>query len=179
MKLVFKKLIRTIVHGLLLIVCMSSVGHAAAEIDMHMHHHSAASMTSRKPLSIEVFDENTWSKLLANGPRPAAYLFTTSYCSTCPEAFEVLKKATQNQKLHVELIAVMMDVDGPQAQRHAAHFLGLTQLYAFDGFEPAIRQSVDPTWPNVTPYVVMIDRKGRTQKSIGQPNGESLKKWLQ
>jgi len=29
------------------------------------------------------FDETTWAQLLKSGPRPAAYLFTTSYCSTC------------------------------------------------------------------------------------------------
>jgi hypothetical protein len=71
-----------------------------------------------------------------------------------------------------------MDVGGNQALRHAVHFQGLTQMYAFDGFEAAIRQSVDPHWPNVTPYVVLIDKKGRLQKFIGPPTPKALRAWL-
>jgi hypothetical protein len=105
-------------------------------------------------------------------------LFTTSYCSTCPAAFAVLHKAVQQRKDKPELNAVMMDVAGPQALRHASHFKGMTQMYAFDGFEPAIRQAVDPAWPNVTPYVVLIDPQGQTQRVIGPPNATVLKRWL-
>ncbi len=107
-----------------------------------------------------------------------AYMFTTSYCSTCPEAFEVLNNAVKKNGKKIELAAVMMDVSGAQAVRHASHFSGLTQLYSFDGFEPAIRQSVDPQWPNVTPYIVLIDRNGGLQKTIGPPSPSMLKRWL-
>ena len=69
----------------------------------------------------------------------------------------------------VELAAVMMDVQGVRAVEHARHYLGLTWLYAFEGFEPAIRQSVDPKWPNVTPYIVLLGRDGSMQRSIGAP----------
>ena len=72
----------------------------------------------------------------------------------------------------------MMDVGGNQALRHAMHFQGVTQMYSFEGFEPAIRQSVDPQWPNVTPYVVLIDKKGRLQKFIGPPTPKALRAWL-
>jgi hypothetical protein len=128
--------------------------------------------------SVSDFDENTWTTLVQSGPRPAAYLFTTSYCSTCPAAFEKLHAATAHKAQPVPLIAVMMDVGGNQALRHAMHFQGLTQMYAFEGFEPAIRQSVDPHWPNVTPYVVLIDKKGRLQKFIGPPTPKALQAWL-
>jgi hypothetical protein len=124
------------------------------------------------------FDEKTWAHALQHGPRPAAYLFTTSYCSTCPAAFEVLHKAVLQRKDKPELNAVMMDVAGPQALRHASHFKGMTQMYAFDGFEPALRQTVDPAWPNVTPYVVLVDVKGQTQRVIGPPTTLMLKRWL-
>ena len=112
-----------------------------------------------------------------NGPRPAAYVFTTTYCSTCPDAFEKLKVfiATSNKK--VELAAVVMDVPAERALVHARHFAGATRLYAFDGFEPAIRQTVDPQWPNVTPYVVLIDRTGLVQRMIGPPTAAQLKAW--
>jgi len=124
------------------------------------------------------FDETTWAQLLKSGPRPAAYLFTTSYCSTCPDAFATLHAAVTQKHQAIQLVAVMMDVTGNQALRHAVHFPGLTQMFAFDGFEPAIRQSVDPTWPNVTPYIVLIDKKGRLQRSIGAPSAKALHAWL-
>jgi hypothetical protein len=131
------------------------------------------------PTSVADFDENTWAKLLESGPRPAAYLFTTSYCSTCPDAFAKVKAgATAHKGQTVPLTVVMMDVGGNQALRHAMHFQGVTQMYSFEGFEPAIRQSVDPQWPNVTPYVVLIDKKGRLQKFIGPPTPKTLRAWL-
>lgn len=124
------------------------------------------------------FNESTWATLLKSGPRPAAYLFTTSYCSTCPEAFATIQTAVRQKHMAVETVAVMMDVDAAQALRHAAHFPGHTQIYAFDGFEPAIRSSVDPHWPNVTPYVVLIDRHGKVRRSIGPPTPSVLRAWL-
>jgi hypothetical protein len=36
----------------------------------------------------------------------------------------------------------------------------------------------DPSWPNVTPYVVMIDAKGNLQKVLGPPSPEMLRRWL-
>jgi len=147
-----------------------------AQTHQHAHtHREGKAPTQRTVLS---FDEKTWAHALQHGPRPAAYLFTTSYCSTCPAAFAVLHKAVQQRKDKPELNAVMMDVAGPQALRHASHFKGMTQMYAFDGFEPAIRQAVDPAWPNVTPYVVLIDTRGQTQRVIGPPNPTVLKRWL-
>jgi hypothetical protein len=124
------------------------------------------------------FNEETWAELLKNGPRPAAYVFTTTYCSTCPDAFEKLKTFIAASKKKVELVAVVMDVPAERALVHARHFAGATQLYAFDGFEPAIRQSVDPKWPNVTPYIVLLGRNGSVQRSIGPPEAAMLKKWL-
>jgi hypothetical protein len=143
----------------------------------HAHHgaqHNAGALKG----SVLPFDEKTWVQLLTQGPRPAAYLFTTSYCSTCPAAFAVLHDAVKNRAAQPPLNAVMMDVSGPQALRHARHFKGMTQMYAFDGFEPAIRQAVDPNWPNVTPYVVLVDGKGQTQRVIGPPAPDMLRRWL-
>ena len=101
--------------------------------------------------TVAEFDEATWAELLRRGPRPAAYVFTTSYCSTCPDAFDKLQTFIAASRQKVELAAVLMDVQGARALAHARHYAGVTRLYAFEGFEPAIRQSVDPKWPNVTP----------------------------
>lgn len=128
--------------------------------------------------SVVDFDETTWAGLLKNGPRPAAYVFTTSYCSTCPDAFDKLQAYVAGTGLPVEVSAVIMDLQGARALAHARHFAGATRLFAFDGFEPAIRQSVDPKWPNVTPYIVLVGRNGAVQRSIGPPDAATLKKWL-
>lgn len=138
----------------------------------------AQQMAAVQVAAVQDFDEGTWAQLVHSGPRPAAYLFTTSYCSTCPEAFAKLAAAVAKRPHGIPLVAVMMDVGGKEALRHAAHFQGLTQMYAFDGFEPAIRQSVDPAWPNVTPYIVLIDKKGRLQRFIGPPSPKALHAWL-
>ncbi len=124
------------------------------------------------------FDETTWAQLRQSGPRPAAYVFTTTYCSTCPDAFDKLQAFIVASRKKVALVAVVMDVQGARALVHAHHYVGATKLYAFDGFEPAIRQSVDPKWPNVTPYVVLISRDGAIQRSIGPPDSALLQRWL-
>lgn len=124
------------------------------------------------------FDASTWTQLLRQGPRPAAYVFTTTYCSTCPEVFEQLHASIVAGRRRVELAAVVMDVQGKRALAHAHHYMGVTRIYAFNGFEPEIRQAVDPNWRNITPYVVLIDRKGELQRRIGPPEAAQLKAWL-
>jgi hypothetical protein len=134
-----------------------------------------AATTVRKALP---FDSQTWSDLLAHGPKPAAYVFTTTYCSTCPEVFELLHASIGKSRKKLPLVAVVMDAPAEQALRHARHYRGINQLYVFDGFEPEIRQSVDPQWHNITPYVVLVDRHGKTQRCIGEPEPAMLKAWL-
>ena len=163
-------------HAICTVVLGLSASAVWAQADHHAHPQAQAKPPA--PRTVLPFDEKTWAHALQHGPRPAAYLFTTSYCSTCPAAFAVLHKAVQQRKDKPELNAVMMDVVGPQALRHAAHFKGMTHMYAFEGFEPAIRQAVDPAWPNVTPYVVLVDAKGQTQRVIGPPTPVMLKRWL-
>lgn len=128
--------------------------------------------------SVVPFDASTWARLVRQGPRPAAYVFTTTYCPTCPDAFDKLHAAVVASRQQVELAAVVMDVQGERALIHAHHYQGATRIYAFDGFEPEIRQSVDPKWRNVTPYVVLIGRSGTVQRTIGPPDAAMLKAWL-
>lgn len=129
--------------------------------------------------AVERFDEKTWPLLVAHGPRPAAYLFTTSYCSTCPDAFKTIWMAAQPSKVKTQLAVVLMDVEGEQALRHAHHFKGLNRLFAFDGYEPAIRHAIDPDWQDITPYIVLIDKNGKLSTSLGAPSAQALKTWLQ
>ena len=127
---------------------------------------------------VQYWDTDTWATQLRHGPRPAAYLFTTSYCSTCPDAFSSLQKAAKHSALPVALIPVFLDLDAGQASKHAAWFPGLTALFVFDGFEPEIRQSIDPHWQNVTPYIVLIDKSGQVQRMTGPAPVAALAKWL-
>ena len=139
---------------------------------------STAPAASAIPAALP-FDENTWQHLLAQAPRPAAYLFTTTYCTTSPAAVAQLKAHAQaHASAGTELALILMNADAHEARRHARHYPGLTRLYIFDGFEPAIRQHIDPQWPNVTPYIVLIDKTGATQRGIGAPEPQMLKQWL-
>lgn len=62
--------------------------------------------------SVANFTETTWAHLLEKGPRPAAYIFTTTYCSSCPEAFDKLLAFVLASHRPVELAVVVMDVHG-------------------------------------------------------------------
>lgn len=143
------------------------------------NHHSAPEKSSDVATKIVAeFDETTWAHLLAHGPRPAAYVFTTTYCATCPLVFETLDRVIRARGKPMALNAVVMDVPPERVLAHAHHYVGANHFYAFDGFAPAIRQSVDPAWPNVTPYVVLLDRKGVVvHRGIGSPSAQILARW--
>lgn len=128
--------------------------------------------------TVVTFDATTWRNLLRSGQRPAAYVFTNSFCATCPETFDVLQEAVAATGKVVPMAAILMDVQGERALAHAHHYAGVTKIYAFDGFEPAIRQVVDPKWHNITPYVVLVGRNGKLQRVTGQPNAAQLNAWL-
>ena len=163
------KFMKLLIDCLIVISLITSASVSAKE-DTHSHHQSSQ--------LVEPFDEKTWPLILSNGPQPAAYLFTTSYCSTCPAAFKSIALAAQKSKTKPQVAVVMMDVEGEQAMRHAHHFKGLNKLYAFDGYEPSIRHAIDPTWQNITPYIVLIDQHGVVSKSIGAPSAKALQAWL-
>jgi hypothetical protein len=124
------------------------------------------------------FDAGVWRQLLASGPRPAAYVFTTTYCPSCPAVVAQLARHIRRQGRQVTLAAVVMDMAGDAALASLHHYAGITQVFAFDGFEPAIRHAVDPNWPNVTPYTVLVSRTGQLQRVIGPPDPSLLQRWL-
>lgn len=139
----------------------------------------ATPFSASAKITVHAFNEGTWAALMKTGPRPAAYMFTTSYCSVCPAVFQEVREATKSSRVRPELIVVMMDVEGTHALHHASHFTGMTQLFSFDGYEPAIRATIDPSWRLITPFVVLVDRHGAVQKGVGSPSPQSLKRWLQ
>lgn len=158
--------------------CLPLASWAKPQVDHSAHAgHSAPAARTALPAA-QPFDETTWPPLLANGPRPAAYMFTASYCAVCPEAFAQLRQAVKAARRPVELTVVVMDLPAEQLHRHAHHYAGATQLFVFDGFEPAIRHSVDPKWRNITPYLVLVDKLGGVRRHTGLPPDKLLKAWL-
>ncbi len=157
----------------LLAATLALPGVYASNQALAQHHHAQTAIKT-----VADFDAAVWQRLLREGPRPAAYVFTTTYCSTCPAVFELLQATVAAARRRVELAAVVMDAQGARALAHAHHYSGVTRLYAFNGFEPEIRQAVDPKWRNITPYVVLLDRQGRDQRVIGPPDAARLKAWL-
>ena len=165
--------------GVLALACAATVVVAAETTGTHKNHRSAHVKSNDVAITtVADFDETTWAHLMAHGPRPAAYVFTTTFCSTCPQVFEALDRSIRAKGKPMELAAVVMDVPPDRVLAHARHYVGANRFYAFDGFAPAIRQSVDPDWPNVTPYVVLLDRQGAVlYRGIGAPEAKILSRW--
>lgn len=165
------------------VVAASWLGLAGLALAGHEHsEQKSSSALVRKGTNaikeVADFDASTWAHLMAHGPRPAAYVFTTTFCSTCPQVFETLDRRIRATGKPMELAAVVMDVPPERVLAHAHHYVGANRFYAFDGFAPAIRQSVDPDWPNVTPYVVLLDRQGAVlYRGIGAPSDKILSRW--
>lgn len=124
------------------------------------------------------FDAAVWAQLLRAGPRPAAYVFTTTWCSTCPAVFDLLHATIAAARQRVELAAVVMDAQGERALAQAHHYSGATRLYAFNGLESEIRHAVDPKWRNIAPYVVLLARDGTLRRTLGPPDAAALRAWL-
>ena len=163
----------------LVFACATMAAAAAETVGAHQNHPVAPVKSADIAIkTVADFDETTWAHLLEHGPRPAAYVFTTTFCSTCPQVFEALDRHIRAKGKPIELAAVVMDVPPERVLAHPQHYVGSTRFYAFDGFAPAIRQSVDPNWPNVTPYVVLLDRKGAVlYRGIGTPGDKILSRW--
>lgn len=125
------------------------------------------------------FDAAVWDDLLREGPRPAAYVFAATWCSACPQVFAALRAHLAATRRRAALAAVLMDAQGAQALAHARRYGTLDRVFAFDGSAPAIRHAVDPTWRNIAPYVVLLDRGGRRHSGIGLPDARHLRLWLE
>ena len=63
-----------------LAICSAALGLSASAVWAQTHQHAQPQSQSKAstPRTVLPFDEKTWSHALQHGPRPAAYLFTTS-----------------------------------------------------------------------------------------------------
>lgn len=128
--------------------------------------------------SVAPFDTHTWQRLVAQGPRPAAYIFATTNCPACTEAFDALFAYIRDSRKMAELVIVLMDVHGVEALAHARFYVGATRMYGFSGPEAEIRRSITAQWPSALPYVVLLGRDGSARQIHGTPPAEVLRQWL-
>ncbi len=128
--------------------------------------------------SVAAFDTHTWQRLVEQGPRPAVYIFATTNCKACTDAFDVLFAYIRGTRKMAELVTVLMDVHGADALPHARSYVGATRMYGFVGPQAAIRDSVSKDWPQALPYVVLLGRDGSARQVHGTPAPEVLRQWL-
>ena len=128
--------------------------------------------------SVVDFDEATWARLVEKGPPPAAYIFATTNCPACTEAFDALFAYIRDSRKMAELVIVLMDVHGVEALAHARFYVGATRMYGFSGPEAEIRRSITAQWPSTLPYVVLLGRDGSARQIHGTPPAEVLRQWL-
>ena len=125
------------------------------------------------------FDTSTWAHLLQTGQRPQAVVFTTSDCEYCPAVIDGLAQALQRHGSKTPLVVVVMDATKPGATvRSNPHYRRAGRLYAFVGEPEHLRYGIDPEWRGVTPYVVLIDRKGGQHRFVGMPPAGDLRRVL-
>ena len=70
----------------------------------------------------------------------------------------------------------MLSTGGGSVAAHASSSLDLLPRAVRSLVESSCPS--DPQWPNVTPYIVLIDKTGATQRGIGTPEPQMLKQWL-
>ena len=138
-------------------------------------------VTASAELRPERFDAQTWSVLRSELRRPALVVFTTTHCPTCPEVLARVAEMRARQLPGAPLVAVVMDgQEAAQAQpagRVTHSLTGVDRLFHFQGSQPALRYSVDPTWRGVTPYVVLLPALGPAMFSAGSPSELQWAAW--
>lgn len=134
--------------------------------------------TTQDTKNVANFNAATWHALMRAGPKPAAYVFSNSFCTVCPEVFELLQQTVAPLDQPIDRAAILMDVQGDRALAAARHYVGATQVYAFEGDGAALRKLVDAKWHNITPFVVLVGRNGKVQRITGVPDAKQIKAWL-
>lgn len=130
------------------------------------------------PATVEPFDAATWQALSTRPERPAAIVFTATYCANCPEAVALLARTVREHGLDAQVLAVVID-GTPGDHRLAAHqhYRGADRLYAFSGPAQQVQHAVNPRWRGITPSVVLIKPGASPRWITGLPDAEALERW--
>jgi hypothetical protein len=129
------------------------------------------------PKVVETFDAKTWARLQQDLPRPAAVVFTATYCANCPQIIERLTETLRNRGLQQQVIAVVIDAASDQELLSSGHYKSAARLFAFDGDEAALRHGVDPRWRGVTPYVALLSEQNKVVFVAGAPSDAQIIEW--
>lgn len=141
---------------------------------------AAFGIAQAAPARVESFDSKTWAALRTQAKEPLLVVFTTTWCSVCPETFDSLAKAIGAGTVKARPIGVVMDrAPGEEdpALLSNAHYRQTTRLFAFDGQEAALRHTVDPNWRSITPYVVYLAPGQAPRSKLGTPSAAELAAW--
>jgi hypothetical protein len=136
------------------------------------------------PPEVESFDGRTWELLKRDSPRPAAIVFTATYCASCPAVIAKLAETLQQRGAKSEVVAVVIDeaaIDGEAGRREllaSAHYKSASRLFLFSGNEAALRYRVDPRWRGVTPFIALLGADGKVTFSTGAPSDAQTAAWL-
>ena len=128
--------------------------------------------------SIENFDEHTWDSLQRSVARPAAVVFTATYCESCPQVFQKLNTELEKKHIEAALIAVVINGAEDPTSLNAEHYATAQRLFVFDGDEASLRYRVDPSWRGVTPFVALLPKHGAPVLVTGMPSSQELARWL-
>ncbi|MGB4064836.1 MAG: hypothetical protein WBK19_13520 [Azonexus sp.] len=105
---------------------------------------------------VEAFGMDTWSAI-AQGATPKVIVFSTTDCVHCPKAIGALAKSARRSPRKPELVVVVMDGAGMEAELLASpNYLGANRLFVFAGDDTQLRYAVNPEWRGLTPYVALI-----------------------
>jgi hypothetical protein len=130
------------------------------------------------PRAVEPFDADTWARMQERLPRPAAVVFTATYCANCPAVIGRYAEALGKRGLEREVVAVVIDEASSETLLSSDHYRSASQLFAFEGDETRLRYGVDPRWRGVTPYTALLGKGDEVIFVAGMPSDEQIESWL-
>jgi hypothetical protein len=137
-----------------------------------------ATAAGAAPVAVEPFDGATWQALQAGMTKPAAVVFTATYCAVCPAALETMRRELRARRPDATLIAVVIDAapGDPALARHA-HYRAADRVYAFAAPAAQVQHAVNPRWRGITPSVALLAPGARLAWSTGVPPVDALQAW--
>jgi thiol-disulfide isomerase/thioredoxin len=122
------------------------------------------------------FGPESWPQLRDALPRPAAVVFTATWCPHCPAVASALAKVTRTRG--ATLVVVVVDGAERPDLHHDSTYRQADRLLFFAGNEAALRHAVDPRWRGTLPYVALLGADGSAPVFVaGMPSTDALARW--
>lgn len=118
-----------------------------------------------------VFDQSTWATWQQQKKRPHVLVFSRSDCAHCPAVLKQIALELKQRHLKAGLGVVLMDgIEVAQAIADEPYYKVVNQFYAASVDETKLRYAINPTWPGITPYVAIMDKRGQLHFVMGPPS---------